>query len=250
MTRMAPGGRKGAPVNTIPLSVFLRDRAGHITSRAASSPIVELGLPRIHYESQDTCPTVSCCMDWRAEMRLSALDARSYAPDIAVGAVDFLMLRLGYEPIGEVLALYGERAAAFEELFDDTWLTGDLDENDDFTAGMPISAVLLVLQAAMDPRMPNNQLRPWAVAQIAHTMLPTTAGLVVMSAFAAPAPAGRPPRRLVSTDHVDLDWPRVGCISIPGHPQFVGQVTAYTYLDDARAALDSCREQTFRVSVA
>jgi hypothetical protein len=34
------------------------------------------------------------------------------------------MLQLGDEPIAEVLALYGERAVAFEELFDDAWLTG------------------------------------------------------------------------------------------------------------------------------
>jgi hypothetical protein len=57
---------------------------------------------------------------------------------------------------------------------------------------MPISVVLVVLHAEMDPHMPNSQLRAWAMAQIAHTMLPTTAGLVAMPAFAAPASPGRP----------------------------------------------------------
>lgn len=236
-------------MNTVALSAFLRDRSQHITNGTDTSSAVELAAPWIHYESQDTCLTVSGCLDWRGDILMSPLDANSCAPDVAVGAVDFLILQLGHEPVAGVLALYGERAAAFEELFDDKWLADDLDENDHFTAGMPISAVLLVLDARMDPLMPDTPLRAWAVAHIAHTMLPTTAGLVAMSSFASPASEGRPARRLVSTDRVDPDWPRVGCISIPGHPQFFGQATAYTYLDDARAALDNCREQTIRVPV-
>ena len=34
------------------------------------------------------------------------------------------------------------------------------------------------------------------------------------------------------------------------NPTFFGRATAYTFLDDARAALDAVREQTFRVSVS
>jgi hypothetical protein len=70
-----------------------------------------------------------------------------------------------------------------------------------------------------------------------------------MSSFATRASARRRPRHLVSTDHLDPDWPRVGCTRIPGHPQFFGQSTAYRFLDDARIALDTCREQTFRVPI-
>lgn len=236
-------------MTTVALGEFLRDRTQHITDSTDNNSVVELAAPWIHYESQDTCLTVSGCLDWRGEILMSALDAHSRAPDIAVGAVHFLILQLGHEPVADVLAIYGERAAAFAELFDDKWLVDDLDENEDFTAGMPISAVLLVLDATMDPLMPESPLRAWAVAHIAQTMLPTTAGLVAMSSFAPRPSESRPARRLVSTDHVDPDWPRVGCISIPGHPQFFGQATAYTYLDDARAALDIYREQTIRVPV-
>ncbi|MBZ4612391.1 hypothetical protein GBP66_16930 [Mycobacterium avium subsp. hominissuis] len=225
----------------------MRDRAQHIDASVDTSSVVDLGVPRIHYESQDTCSTVSSCLDWRAEIQMSALDAYGYAPDIAVGAVDFLVLRLGDEPISDVLALYGERALVFEELFDDEWLTGDLDESEHFTAGMPISTVLLLLEARVDPLVSSSPLRAWAVAQIIHTMLPTTAGLVAMSAFSARTSPGRRARRLVSTDDIDPDWPRVGCVQIPGHPQFFGQATAYTFLDDARIALNTCREETFPV---
>lgn len=232
------------------MTTFLRDRAEHIGADIDTSKTVDLAVPRLHYESQDTCSTVSSCVDWRGEIRMSALDAHGSAPDIAVGAVDFLVLRLGDDPVAEVLALHGERALAFEELFEGEWLVSDLDENEDFTAGMPISTVLLVLQAYIDPRISGSQLRAWAVAHVIHTMLPTTAGLVAMSAFGTRASAARPARHLVSTDRLDPDWPRVGCTRIPGHPQFFGQSTAYRYLDDARIALDTCREQTLRVAVA
>ncbi|WP_148684944.1 hypothetical protein [Mycolicibacterium tusciae] len=123
-------------MTTVALSEFLRDRTQHITH--CTNSVVELAAPWIHYESQDTCLTVFGCLDWRGEILMSALDAHSRAPDIAVGAVHFLILQLGHEPVAEVLAYYGERAAAFAELFDDKWLVGDLDENDHFTAGMPI----------------------------------------------------------------------------------------------------------------
>jgi hypothetical protein len=41
-------------VNTVPRSALLRDRAQHITAGAARSPTVDLAVPRIHDESQDT----------------------------------------------------------------------------------------------------------------------------------------------------------------------------------------------------
>ncbi|MEE6140537.1 hypothetical protein SKC41_30020 [Mycobacterium sp. 050128] len=236
-------------MDIVPLTMFLRDRVQHIGGRIGSRNTVDLAVPRIHYESQDTCSTVSSCLDWRAEIRMSAIDAHGYAPDIAVGAVEFLMLQLGDEFIAELLAFYGERALAFEELFYGEWLASDLDENEEFTAGMSISTVLLVLDAYVDPLMSGSQLRAWAVAHVIHTMLPTTAGLVAMGAFAGRGTVRGPARRLVSTDHLDPDWPRVGCIRVPGHPQFFGQSTAYRFLDDARIALDRCREQTFCVPV-
>ncbi|GAB4686180.1 hypothetical protein MOKP106_42750 [Mycobacterium avium subsp. hominissuis] len=238
-------------MTAVPLTTFLRDRAQHIGDNIDTSKAVDLAVPRIHYESQDLLATASNCVDWRGEILMSALDAHGSAPDIAVGAVEFLVLRLGDGPVAEVLALHGERAWAFEELFDGEWLASDLDENEHFTAGMPISTVLLVLQAHVDPLISGSQLRAWAVAHVIHTMLPTTAGLVAMSAFGTRASAPRPARHLVSTDHLDPDWPRVGCTSIPGHPQFFGQSTAYRYLDDARIALDTtCRQQALRVPVA
>lgn len=244
----AASSQVGDEVTAIEIGAFLAERHQHFPPGAGPIASVEFGVPRVHYESQDTWTSaVTSGLDWRAEIRLSALDAHGQAPDVVVGFVEFLVLQLGRQHVGEMLALYGDRAAQFSELFDDVWLAPDLDENDDFTAGMPISAVLVVLDARVDARFPSEcRLRPWAVAEVVDTMLPTTAGLVAMSAFASPHAPERH-RRLVSADRIDADWPLVGCTSIPGHPDFFGRATAYTYLADARSSLGVIRDQTFEV---
>lgn len=230
----------------VDLSTFIRDRAHHVTDGTDTSIAIELAVPRMHYESQDTCSTIAGCLDWRAELHMSALDAHGHAPDVVVGSVDFLVLQLGREPVAEVLPFFGDRAVAFAELFDDQFLNDDLDENDSLTGGMPINTVLLVLDAHLDPAVPYRRLRPWAVAHTVDTMLPTTAGLVAMHTTTPPKAQGR---ALVSADAVDPDWPRVGCTMIPGYPRFFGQATAYTYLDNARMALDDCRDHVLRIPV-
>lgn len=231
----------------VDLTTFMRDRADHLSGCKIAPNGVEFGVPRMDYESQDSwSATVSCCRDWRAHIELSALDAHGQAPDVVVGYVDFLIVRTGLEPVSEVLGLFGPRAGAFGELFDQERLAPDLDENDDFTAGMPIGAVLLVLDAKLDDAVTDAALRPWAVAEVISTMLPTTAGLVAMAAQAAPGARGRT-RRLVSADELDPDWARVGCVAIPGHHRFFGRSTAYVHLDDARTALAHVREQVVNV---
>lgn len=136
---------------------------------------------------------------------------------------------------------------AFGELFDQEWLAADLDENDDFTAGMPIGAVLVVLDARLDPAVRDAPLRPWAVAEVINTMLPTTAGLVAMSARAEPGTDGRS-CRLVSADQIDRDWERVGCTATPGRPRLVGRSTALVHLDDARSALAHVHDYVVHVT--
>jgi hypothetical protein len=234
-------------MTTTDLTTFIRDRERHVADDTDTRVVLEFGAPRMHFESADSYSSLSGCMEWRGEFRLSALDGRGGAPDVAVGIVQFLILRAGYESPREVLPLYGERAATFTELFDEHWLDPELDESDDFTGGMPISTVLLVLDASMDARVPAEPpLRAWAVAEVVHTMLPTTTGLAVMPAL---PPAGKPSRRLLSTDQIDPDGARVGFSLIPGHPRFYGQATAYVFLDEAREALAHVLEQEWRVPV-
>ena len=122
------------------------------------------------------------------------------------GFVDFLVLRLGEDPVAEVLELYGDKAAAFTELFEGAWLAPDLDESDAIAGRMPIGTVLLILDAQLaGPVLPYGRLRPWAVSEVAHTMLPTTAGIVAMQAIPS-SPGNVPRRRLVSAELIDRDW--------------------------------------------
>ena len=234
-------------MTTTDLSSFVRDRARHVTDGTDTSSTFEFGAPRMHFESADSWSSLSGCMEWRAELRLSALDAHGDAPEVIAGAVQFLILRAGYESPGEMLSLYGGHAANFAELFDEEWLDPELDESDDFAGGMPISTVLAVLAAGIDTRVPSDPpLRAWALAETVHTMLPTTSGLVVMPALPT---AARPSRHLVSADAIDPDCTRIGCVAIPGHPRFYGQVTAYVYLDEARQELAAVRDTPVRITV-
>ena len=234
-------------VNAIALGTLLGSSQQYFP-RSCGLSTIELGVPRVHYESVDSVCTVSSCLDWRADICMTALDAHGQAPDVVVGSVDFLVLRLGYEPVGDVLPQFGERADEFAVLFSDSWLGADLDENDDFTAGMPISVALLVLGAQVAIADPD--LRAWALAEVVHTMLPTSAGLVLMPADPRQRRASATaPRALASVAPPDPDWSRIGCSRVPGHPSFFGRSTAYTYLDDARAALAGCRDRTVRVPV-
>ena len=203
----------------------------------------ELGLPVLHFESLDAS-TVGWCRDWRAEIRMTDLAADASAIPVTVGAVDFVLVQVGEgaRSVADHLAALGPRESRFGELFDGGELEGELDEHTEFCDGMPIFTVLLVVDAIVDDLMPASRLRPWSVAEVVHTMLPTHSGMVVASALDG---AGRPARRLVSAGRLDPDWPDVGLTGIPGHPGMVGRATLFTYLDDARAELGGIPAEVF-----
>ncbi|MGV7744318.1 hypothetical protein PJN29_27905 [Mycobacterium kansasii] len=229
------------------LTTFIRQRRADVTIEAApGAALVEFGAARMHFETTDSWPSLSGCREWRGSVRMSALGHRG-AADVEAAVVQFLILRAGYESPAKVLPQFGDRAAAFVELFDDQWLDPALDESEDFAAGMPLSTVLIVLGATVDSGLPpESRLRAWAVAETVHTMLPTTAGLVLMPAL----PSATAPRHmLVSTDQIDPDWVRIGCASVPGHARFYGRATAFVYLEEARDALAGVRDEPIRISL-
>ncbi|WP_238306157.1 MULTISPECIES: hypothetical protein [Mycobacterium] len=230
------------------LSTFRRERGAHVDDAATAEAFVEFSAARMHFETTDRWPSLSGCREWRATVRVSALDGhRDDIADLEVAAVQFLVLQAGYESPAEVLPLFGPRAATFVDLFDDDWLDPELDESEDFAADMPISTILVVLEAVVDTNVaPDSPLRAWALAETIHTMLPTTAGLVLMPALPS---AAEPRHTLIPTDHIDPDCVRIGCRPVPGHPRFTGQATAYVYLEEARQALADVRDTPIRISL-
>lgn len=209
---------------------------------------VPLASPSLHLETLDQA-TTSWCRDWRAEIRMNDLHAPAGSP-VTVGAADFVVVQLSedehHRPIGDHLAMLDVRARRFAQLFDGGRLEAGLDEDADFFDGMPMYSVLLILGAVTDDVLPPSRLLEWALAEVFHTMLPTTSGV----AFAATTDDGgsRRQRRLVAVDQIDRgsrspDWAGVGLTTVPGHPSLVGRAALFTHLDIARNALSEVTSQ-------
>jgi hypothetical protein len=165
---------------------------------------------------------------------------------VTVGAVDFVVVQLSedehHRPIADHLAMLDAWATRFAQLFDGGRLEASLDEDAEFFDGMPMYGVLLILGAVVDDVLPPSRLREWALAEVFHTMLPTTSGV----AFAAADDGGG--RRLVAVDQIDRgdrspDWVGVGLTTVPGHPSMVGRAALFTHLDTARNALSEVTNQ-------
>jgi hypothetical protein len=130
--------------------------------------------------------------------------------------------------------MLGVRAARFGELFDGDRLEKGLEEHTDFFDGMPMYYVLLVLDAIVDDLLPPTRLRAWAVAELFHSLLPTTSGMAVVAGGGG---RGTRARHLAAVDGMDPDWVSVGLTTIPGHPGLLGRAALFTYLEQARTAL-------------
>ncbi|WP_088295460.1 hypothetical protein [Mycobacterium avium] len=202
---------------------------------------VSLASPSLHLETLDQS-TTSWCRDWRAEVRMHDLHAPAAAP-ITVGAVDFVVVQLSEDEdqrsIADQLAMLDVRATRFATLFDRGRLEAGIDEHEDFFDGMPMYSVLLLLGVVVDDLLPPSRLREWALAEVCHTMLPTTSGV----AFAAADYDGGRRRRLIAVDqrrdrgNHGPDWASVGLTTVPGHPSMVGRAALFTHLDTARSEL-------------
>lgn len=75
------------------LSTFRRERGAHVDDAATAEAFVEFGAARMHFETTDKWPSLSGCREWRATVRVSALDGhRDDIADIEVAAAQFLVL--------------------------------------------------------------------------------------------------------------------------------------------------------------
>ncbi|GAT07740.1 hypothetical protein H7I77_09690 [Mycolicibacterium novocastrense] len=228
-------------MDSISLADFTRDLDAY-TPATNEGDTLEFVAPRLHYASQDSNRQLSCCLDWRADVQLAVAEAHATAPDISVGYVDFLILQLGQQPAAQVLDEY-PGAARFGQLFDGEWLAPDIDEQGPFAAAGSIDVVLIVVDVCIDSAARGHNIGAWAVSEVIATMLPTSAGMAVMSPDVSRSTAE-------TVERVNRYWRLAGLQPIDGHPGFLGQATAFTHLDAARRALADVRDTTFRVPVA
>lgn len=241
--------RHNCGVEAVELCDFIRDLGDYVPELNAAETL-EFVAPRMHYVSLDSNAFLPCCLDWRAEIRLGVMESHVGDPDVVVGHVDFLVLQLGHEPADLVLAEFSEEARRFADLFDGSWLASDVEEEGCFAAAASIDVVMIVLDVVVDESARGHQLGAWAVSEAVGTMLPTSAGLAVMfphwdAEFDGDISMGK----VEAVERLNRYWQRVGLVPVDGHPGFLGQATAFTYLDDARRDLAAVRESAFHVPV-
>ncbi|MEB3031749.1 hypothetical protein [[Mycobacterium] nativiensis] len=173
-------------------------------------------------------------MTWRAELEL-AYEADGEFTDVLAGYADFLTIRVGEHPIADLLDSLSEDAAEFAGLFADDDLNDALQEQFD---DVPFHRILIVTMVCVAEPLRGHELGAWLVSEVIAGMAGATDTLVLLY----PHPVG-----IETEDASVLDaanalanyWLRVGLVPIDGHPEFLGQATAYNALPNARDKLRS-----------
>jgi hypothetical protein len=206
--------------------------------------------PRIHIETRGHSRFADLT-DWRAQLHLTNADDPTIV--VLAGYIDFLVARLGNGSIPAMLAATpgrGEAAsdpAHFAQLFDGQELDGDIEEQ--FDDALCIHTVLLIQDAFIDPAFRGHRLGPWTVADVVHRMADVTNGLVAMFPHLCDL--------VVPTVYDDMDelydeaysyWQRHLNLE-PLGDGFLGQATAFTHLENARAALEDARSAFVAIDV-
>lgn len=198
-----------------------------------------LYAPKVRYtntfESQ-----FDAMMTWRAELELS-YHVEDDTPDVLAGSADFLIIRVGEHPIGDLLESLSEETARFAELFDGDDVAGEVqDQFDD----APFNRILIITDVAIAGPLRGHGLGAWLVAEVIDRMASPTDTLVLLQA----EPAGQASPSEVSA--LSKYWERVGLEVIQEHREFMGQATAYSHLGRARAALSAIADAEFTVSTS
>jgi hypothetical protein len=196
-------------------------------------------LPRVHYESRDQSPHTPI-IDWRAQLLLTNIDDPQYT--VVGGYIDFLVVRLGYDPIAEMLSDipgYGEHWSDptwFAQLFRGSEVADHI--HDQFNDIGPFHAVVLFQDGFVDPAFRGHRLAAWMAAQIAYRMVDDVAGFIALY----PHPCARGVVRLIDdpaafSQSTSAYWSsHLGVVPIGDG--FLGQATGLTALAEAREKLD------------
>ncbi len=137
---------------------------------------VTLSMPELFYRSINASER-GPCLDWCGEVLLTDLASDDSAP-VRGGAVEFLTIRLGEEPVASVLDSYSSAAEHFAGLFDGCRLADDVQEQFD---AMVVNDALIVLDVFVAEPLRGRRVAAWAVSEIAYRMLPAINGIVLLA---------------------------------------------------------------------
>ncbi len=169
---------------------------------------------------------------WRAEIEMAYLSEED-TPDVLAGSVEFLIIRVGEHPIGDLLDSLSQDAEHFEVLFDgDDVAAGVQDQFDD----APFNRILIITEVTVAAPLRGHHLGAWLVSDVIDRMASPTDSLVLLY----PHPLGAdtdPATTAAAVKSLSTYWQRVGLVPIEDAPEFLGQATAYSHLPRARAAL-------------
>ncbi|OKH72787.1 hypothetical protein EB73_08345 [Mycobacterium sp. SWH-M3] len=177
-------------------------------------------------------------MTWRAELELAYLDDldEGDTPNVLGGYADFLIVRVGEHPIDDLLDSLSQDAEHFAELFDGDDVAYDVQGQFEDSA---FNRILIITLVEIASPLRGYDLGAWLVAEVIDRMASPLDTLVLLY----PYPVGDQADDAVEVAGVAAltrYWQRVGLV--PVGEGFLGQATAYRYLQDARAGLKGVAE--------
>lgn len=171
-------------------------------------------------------------MTWRAELELSYL-VEDEAPDVVAGYAEFVIVRVGEQPIGDLLDSLSEDAAEFGELFDDDDVAAVVQEQFE---DAPFNRVLIITAVNVGAPVRGHGLGAWLVAEVIDKMASPTDTLVLLRPHPAD-PSDDHGSESAAVEARSRHWQRVGLE--PVEDKFLAAATAYSHLSRARSALSS-----------
>jgi hypothetical protein len=207
---------------------------------------VELFNPTLHYRTLNEADLDSC-MDWHADIVALA----DTGHDVFIGHVEFLTLRFGGEPgmsYAELFDSYSADVEPFRVLFDHQWLRPEIEAQFD---GISIEHVVLVFDVYISRLLRGHRLGPWAIADVAHRMLTSHTGLIVVPTGGEEGPSTpaltefERRRGVKPANH----WAQAGLVAIDKHPDLLAGSAAFTHLETARKELADADRATYVLTV-
>lgn len=192
-----------------------------------------LFAPRVRYLSTGESQ-FDAMMTWRAELELAYLDEGD-TPDVLGGYADFLIIRVGEHPIDDLLDSLSQDAEHFAELFDGDDVAYEVQEQFEDSA---FNRILIITLVEIASPLRGHDLGAWLVAELIDRMASPLDTLVLL--YPHPVGENRIIGLFAGVEALSRYWQRVGLV--PVGDGFLGQATAYRYLQDARAGLKGVAE--------